>query len=53
MIARATGVAGLSPRIERINAFSFAAQIAERFRLDDVFLVATRPIGSHREERRE
>ena len=39
MIARATGVAGLSPRIERINAFSFAAQIAERLRLDDVFLV--------------
>jgi putative polyketide hydroxylase len=35
----ASGVAGLSPRIERIGAFSFAAQLAERFRRDSAFLV--------------
>ena len=39
MIATATGVPGLAPRIERTNAFSFAAQIAEHFRHGDVFLV--------------
>ena len=39
MIARATGDPSLSPRIERANAFSFAAQVAEHFRHDDVFLV--------------
>ena len=39
MIATATGVPSLLPRIERANAFSFAAQIADRFRHDEVFLV--------------
>jgi len=38
-IASATGVPGRSPRIERVMGFSFAAQIADRFRCDDVFLV--------------
>jgi putative polyketide hydroxylase len=38
-IERATGVAGLRPRIERVGAFSFAAQLAERFREGSAFLV--------------
>lgn len=38
-IACAAGVPGLSPRVDRVMAFSFAAQIADRFRHDDVFLV--------------
>lgn len=37
-IARAAGVPGLRPRIERIGSFRFAAMLAERFRAGDVFL---------------
>jgi putative polyketide hydroxylase len=33
------GVAGLKPRIERIGGFSFAAQVAKRFRTGNAFLV--------------
>jgi putative polyketide hydroxylase len=33
------GVADLRPRIERVGAFSFAAQLAEHFRQGNVFLV--------------
>ena len=60
MIAAATGVPSLSPRIERANAFSFAAQIADRFRHDDVFLVGDaahrisprgRDLDEHRDRR--
>ena len=39
LIRLATGVADLQPRIERIGGFSFAAQLAERFRSGSVFLV--------------
>lgn len=35
----AVGVAGLQPRIERLSAFSFAAQMAERYRERRAFLV--------------
>ena len=38
-IRRATGVPALQPRIERVGAFTFAAQLAERFRRDSAFLV--------------
>jgi putative polyketide hydroxylase len=38
-IETAVGVAGLEPRIERIGTFSFPAQVAERFRVGDAFLV--------------
>ncbi len=39
LLRLATGVADLVPRIERIGAFSFAAQLAERFRSESAFLV--------------
>jgi putative polyketide hydroxylase len=39
LLRLATGVADLEPRIERIGAFSFAAQLAERFRSGSTFLV--------------
>jgi hypothetical protein len=39
LIRLAAGVADLEPRIERIDAFSSAAQLADRFRLDSTFLV--------------
>ncbi|MEW6476277.1 MAG: FAD-dependent monooxygenase [Actinomycetota bacterium] len=39
IIRRATGVPSLAPWLERIGTFSFAAQIARRFRHGDVFLV--------------
>jgi 2-polyprenyl-6-methoxyphenol hydroxylase-like FAD-dependent oxidoreductase len=39
MIRLGAGVPGLTPRIERIGTFTFAAQIAARFRTDRVFLV--------------
>jgi putative polyketide hydroxylase len=35
----AAGVADLEPRIERFGAFTFGAQVAERFRADNVFLL--------------
>ncbi len=38
-IRAAAGAAGLRPRIESMRAFSFAAQLSERFRQGDVFLV--------------
>jgi hypothetical protein len=38
-IRAATGVPDLRPRIERLGRFSFAAQVAERFRSGRVFLV--------------
>jgi putative polyketide hydroxylase len=38
LIRLGAGVADLEPRIERIGAFSFAAQLAERFRQGNVFL---------------
>jgi putative polyketide hydroxylase len=39
LIATAAGVPGLQPRIERVSVFSFAAQIAERYRDRRAFLV--------------
>jgi putative polyketide hydroxylase len=39
LLRLATGVADLQPQIERIGGFSFAAQIAERFRSGRAFLV--------------
>ena len=39
MIRLATGVADLQPQILRIGGFSFAAQLAERFRSGSTFLV--------------
>jgi putative polyketide hydroxylase len=39
LIRLATGVPDLQPRIERIGGFSFAAQLAERFRSGSAFLV--------------
>ena len=39
LIRLGAGVADLDPRIERIGAFSSAAQLADRFRLDSAFLV--------------
>jgi putative polyketide hydroxylase len=39
LLARATGVADLAPRIERIATFSSSAKVASHFRRDDVFLV--------------
>jgi putative polyketide hydroxylase len=39
LIRLGAGVADLRPRIERMGAFSFAAQLAERFRQGNVFLV--------------
>ncbi|MPZ88816.1 MAG: FAD-binding protein [Nitriliruptorales bacterium] len=39
LIATAVGVPGLRPRIERVSAFSFAAQIADRYRDRRGFLV--------------
>jgi 2-polyprenyl-6-methoxyphenol hydroxylase-like FAD-dependent oxidoreductase len=39
LIRLGAGVADLAPRIERIGAFTFAAQLAERFRAGRVFLV--------------
>ena len=38
-IRLATGLDGLRPRIERLGAFAFAAQVAERFRDGSAFLV--------------
>jgi 2-polyprenyl-6-methoxyphenol hydroxylase-like FAD-dependent oxidoreductase len=35
----ASGVPGLQPRIERVGRFSFAAQIASRYREERVFLI--------------
>jgi len=35
----ASGDPGLRPRIERMGSFTFAAQMAERFRSDGVFLI--------------
>ena len=39
LIRLGSGVADLAPRIERIGTFTFAAQLAERFRAGRVFLV--------------
>jgi putative polyketide hydroxylase len=39
LIQLGAGVADLEPRIERIGAFSSAAQLADRFRLNSTFLV--------------
>ena len=39
LLRLATGVSGLQPQIERTGLFTFAAQIAERFRDGDVFLI--------------
>ena len=39
LIRLGAGVPGLTPRIERIGTFTFAAQLAARFRADRVFLV--------------
>jgi 2-polyprenyl-6-methoxyphenol hydroxylase-like FAD-dependent oxidoreductase len=39
LIRLATGVADLQPQIERIGGFSFAAQLAERFRSGNAFLI--------------
>jgi 2-polyprenyl-6-methoxyphenol hydroxylase-like FAD-dependent oxidoreductase len=39
LIRLGTGLPGLQPQIERIGAFTFAAQLAERFRSGDAFLV--------------
>lgn len=39
LIATAVGVPDLQPRIERVSAFSFAAQIAHRYRNRRAFLV--------------
>ena len=39
LIATAAGVPGLQPRIERVSVFSFAAQIADRYRDRRGFLV--------------
>ena len=39
LIRLATGVADLQPQIERIGGFSFAAQLAERFRGGNAFLI--------------
>jgi hypothetical protein len=39
MIRLGAGVPGLTPRIERIGTFTFAAQLAAHFRTDRVFLV--------------
>ena len=39
LIRLATGVADLQPQIERIGGFSFAAQLAERFRCGNAFLI--------------
>jgi hypothetical protein len=38
-VEQGIGVPGLPVRIERVSAFSFAAQVAERFRHERVFLV--------------
>jgi 2-polyprenyl-6-methoxyphenol hydroxylase-like FAD-dependent oxidoreductase len=38
LIRLGTGVAGLAPRLERMGTFTFAAQLAERFRTGRVFL---------------
>jgi 2-polyprenyl-6-methoxyphenol hydroxylase-like FAD-dependent oxidoreductase len=39
LIRLGAGVADLAPRIERVGTFTFAAQLAERFRTERVFLV--------------
>ena len=39
LIGTAVGVAGLQPCIERVSSFSFAAQIADRYRDGNAFLV--------------
>jgi putative polyketide hydroxylase len=39
LLALATGIPDLTPRIDSVTTFSSAAQIADRFRHDDVFLV--------------
>lgn len=39
LIATAVGVSDLRPRIERVNAFSFAAQLADRYRERRGFVV--------------
>jgi putative polyketide hydroxylase len=39
LVRLGAGAPDLEPRIERIGGFTFAAQVAERFRHDDVFLV--------------
>jgi hypothetical protein len=38
-IERAAGVQGLAPRIERVAKFKFAAQMAERYREGNAFLI--------------
>jgi 2-polyprenyl-6-methoxyphenol hydroxylase-like FAD-dependent oxidoreductase len=45
LIVTAAGVASLEPRIERVGAFTFAAQIAERYRERRAFLIGD---ASHR-----
>ena len=39
LLRRASGVTSLQPKIERVGSFSFAAQIASRYREQHVFLV--------------
>jgi putative polyketide hydroxylase len=39
LLARATGVDDLRPRVERLSSFAFAAQIAERYQQGRAFLV--------------
>jgi hypothetical protein len=39
LLRRASGVKSLQPKIERVGSFSFAAQIASRYREQHVFLV--------------
>jgi putative polyketide hydroxylase len=39
LITTAAGIAGLSPRIERVSTFRFAAQLAEQYRLGRCFLI--------------
>jgi putative polyketide hydroxylase len=39
LITTAVGITGLSPRIERVSTFRFAAQLAERFRNGNCFLI--------------
>jgi putative polyketide hydroxylase len=39
MIRTATGVGDLDVTVERLSSFTFAAQIAERYRVDPIFLI--------------
>lgn len=45
LLATATGVPDLQPQIERVGAFTFAAQLADRYRERRGFLMATQPTG--------